>query len=98
MLHEFEAFIFTDPTRCTWVFSDAPDAIAALEQHRAGVSSPEEINEDPTTAPSKRILQAYPRYQKTFHGPLAVLEIGLPAIRASCPHFHQWLSNLEALA
>jgi hypothetical protein len=96
-LHEFEAFIFTDPARCTWVFSDAPQIIPVLEQHRASVSSPEEINEGRETAPSKRIIKAYPRYQKTVHGPLAVLEIGLPALRAACPHFNQWLSSIEAL-
>jgi hypothetical protein len=96
-LHEFEAFIFTAPSRCAWVFSDAPQVIPALEQHRASVNSPEEINEGRETAPSKRIIRAYPRYQKTVHGPLAVLEIGLPALRAACPHFNQWLSTIEAL-
>ena len=97
-LHEFEAFIFTDPARCAWVFSDAPkEVIPTLEQHRASVNSPEELNEGRETAPSKRILKAYPGYQKTVHGPLAVLEIGLPALRAACPHFDQWLSTIEAL-
>lgn len=98
-LHEFEAFIFTDPARCAWIFSDAPkEVISTLEQHRASVNSPEEINEGRETAPSKRILKAYPLYQKTVHGPLAVLEIGLPALRAACPHFNKWLSTIEALA
>lgn len=96
-LHEFEAFVFTDPARCASLFSDAPQLVTALQQHRASVNSPEEINEGPQTAPSKRILQAYPGYQKTLHGPLAVLEIGLPALRAACPHFNQWLTALEAL-
>ena len=30
----------------------------------AGFESPEHINDDPWTAPSKRILKHYPKYQK----------------------------------
>lgn len=95
-LHEFEAMLFADPGRCSISFS--PDEIAKLQAIRAGVQSPEEINEHPDTAPSKRVLSIAPGYQKTLYGPLAVMDIGLPAIRAACPHFAQWLSKLEALA
>jgi hypothetical protein len=97
-LHEFEALLFTAPERCASVFSDAPEVIATLQKHRDSVATPEEINEGPRTAPSKRILEAYPAYQKTLHGPLAVLEIGLSPLRAACPHFDQWVSKLESLA
>jgi hypothetical protein len=93
-LHEFEALLFTDPARCAWVFS--PEALAHMQTLRAGVASPEEINEGPATAPSKRILQVFPGYQKTLHGPLAAIEYGLAPLRAACPHFHQWVSALEA--
>jgi hypothetical protein len=96
-LHEFEALLFTDPARCAWIFSDAPGAIESMKAIRARVASPEEINEGPTTAPSKRILQAFPSYQKTLHGPLATIEYGLVPLRAACPHFHAWVSALEAL-
>jgi hypothetical protein len=96
-LHEFEALLFTDLARCALAFSDVPEVIPALQKHRDSVKSPEEINEGPKTAPSKRILEAYPAYQKTLHGPLAVLEIGLAPLRAACPHFNQWVSRLEGL-
>ena len=59
---------------------------------------PEDINDSPHTAPSKRILAAMPGYQKTFHGPLIACDIGLDAMRAACPHFDHWLKVIEALA
>ena len=58
---------------------------------------PEDINDDPHSAPSKRILTVWPDYQKTFHGPLIACDIGLDVIRAACPHFSAWLRRLEAL-
>lgn len=58
-------------------------------------SSPEEINDSPVTAPSKRVALLVPGYQKPLLGLLAVLEIGLDAIRRECPHFRAWLDTLE---
>jgi hypothetical protein len=52
---------------------------------------PELVNDDPRTAPSKRLLRYYPGYVKTLDGPLAVAELGVPARRVKCPH-------LDALA
>jgi hypothetical protein len=96
-LHEFEALLFTDPTRCDWVFSEATGLLESMQAIRASVTSPEEINEGPTTAPSKRLLKLFPGYQKTLHGPMAAGAQGLGPLRAACPHFHQWVSALEAL-
>jgi len=39
-----------------------------------------------------------PDYQKTIHGPLIALDIGLDAMRKACPHFNAWLQRLEQLA
>jgi hypothetical protein len=97
-LHEFEALLFTAPARCSLAFGDSPElAVMTLEAIRVLFNSPEEINEGRTTAPSKRILQVFPGYQKTLHGPLATQELGLTSMRAACPHFNQWVSALEAL-
>jgi hypothetical protein len=67
-----------------------------LRQIRA-TTSPEDINDSPETAPSKRILAAMSGYQKTFHGPLIACDIGIDPMRAACPHFDQWLRALEGL-
>ena len=51
----------------------------------------------PQTAPSKRIESLVPGYKKPVLGTLAVLEIGLEAIRSECPHFRGWLERLEGI-
>jgi hypothetical protein len=96
VVHEFEALLFAQPERFdTWTDDDG--IVAALQAIRRD-AAPEDINELPHTAPSKRILTAMPAYQKTLHGPLIAIDIGLDTMRAQCPHFDAWLRRLEALA
>lgn len=92
-LHELEAWIYSDLDKASWVF--AGGELGALRAARAAVESPEEIDEGYETAPSRRILKAFPAYQKTLHGPLAAMEIGLESMRAQCPHLNGWLAALE---
>jgi Domain of unknown function (DUF4276) len=93
MLHEYEAMLFTDIACWQDWFEDAP--IAALKRDVQGLL-PENINETPAGAPSKRIGRYLPDYDKVLHGPDAVRDIGLAAIRAACPHFADWLAWAEA--
>lgn len=96
-LHEFETLLFAD----TGVLPDVmaatrhSEAFAAI---RASVQTPEEINDGPQSAPSKRIEALFPAYRKTLHGPNAVQRIGIERIRQECPHFAQWLADIEAFA
>jgi hypothetical protein len=94
MMHEFEGLLFSD---CEG-FSRGigrPDLADAFQAVRDEFTSPEEINDSPVTAPSKRVEQLVQVYEKPLLGTLAVLEIGLDAIRRECPHFREWLSSLE---
>ena len=94
IMHEFEALLFSD---CA-AFSRGigrPDLQQQLQAIRDIFATPEEINDSPITAPSKRVLQIIPNYQKPFLGPLAALEIGLERMRQECPHFDAWLTRLE---
>jgi len=99
VLHEYEAWIYSDPDRCADVLQDParpdPTRAARLKSTRDSEGGPERIDESPASAPSKRLLKEFPGYQKTFHGPLAVGAVGLPSLRAACPHAHDWLSRLE---
>lgn len=97
MVHEFEALLFVQPEKFS-EWTDSRAVLARLSADAQAHATPEDINDSPQTAPSKRILKAMPAYQKTFHGPLIACEIGLDAMRAACPHFHAWLQALEALA
>jgi hypothetical protein len=93
-VHEFEALLFAQPER----FADWAEPAAVRTLARVGARyAPEDINDHPQTAPSKRILAAMPAYQKPVHGPLIASDIGLDAMRATCPHFAQWLARLDAL-
>ena len=96
MMHEFEAMLFSD---CE-AFGNAvgrSDLSAGFQAIRDGFASPEEINDSPDTAPSKRIESLLPAYQKPIAGVQAAQGIGLNAIRAECPHFREWLGRLESL-
>lgn len=96
-VHEFEALLFSDLDQFSAWFDKA-----AMKRLRAQIPkdrTPEEINDGLQTAPSKRILAALASdgYQKTLHGPLIAMDIGLESMRQRCPHFHAWLKQLEAL-
>jgi hypothetical protein len=98
--YEFEGLLFSDVEKFEWV-SDAwsPSSKAALLAVRRGFLTPEDINNSPQTAPSKRILQILGgRYSKTEHGPIIAAEIGLARIREQCPGFNEWVSRLEQWA
>lgn len=95
-LHEFEAWLFTNPEE-TAATIPAREKTQELISAAAGLN-PEDINEDPQFAPSKRILRVFPSFRKTLHGPVAAKRIGLTVIREKCPHFNEWLTDLEGFA
>ena len=97
VLHEFEAFLFSSPTDLPRALTEARKQ-KEFEAIRASVATPEEINERPEFAPSKRITDLFPAYKKTLHGPLTAGRIGLDQIRKQCPHFNGWMNKLEAFA
>ncbi len=95
LVHEFEALLFVElDAFAPWTDDDSVLEPLRKVRHR---TAPEEINDAPNTAPSKRILAAWAGYQKTFHGPLIACDIGLDAMRRACPHFDNWLRTIEAL-
>ena len=97
MVHEFEALLFTEPGAFGY-WSDSQTLVGSLTAITRAYNSPEQINDDPQNAPSKRITRLMPEYEKAFHGPLIAAEIGLDSLRRHCPHFNNWLLRLEKLA
>ncbi|MBM3736161.1 MAG: DUF4276 family protein [Acidobacteria bacterium] len=94
VMHEFEALLFSD---CR-TFAESigkPTLGKALGTIRRQFASPEEINDSPDGAPSKRIIAIMPGYRKPLFGVIAASEIGLERIRQECRHFDTWLSKLE---
>lgn len=96
-MHEFEALLFSDCDRLAASLGE-PRLAPQFSAIRAAFTTPEDINDSPTTAPSKRIISLFESYQKPFHGVVAILEIGLDKVRAECPHFDRWLRRLEERA
>jgi uncharacterized protein DUF4276 len=95
VLHETEAWVLADCRRLGEVMGD-PGPAAELERIVRLESGPELVNDGVDTAPSKRIMHAYPRYAKTIDGPLVIADVGLDSIRSSCPHTDDWLREIEA--
>lgn len=71
--------------------------LTELAAIRSEFPTPEDINDDPATAPSKRIGRLIPHYRKRLHGPLIADEIGVDTIRNECARFDVWLRRLESL-
>jgi len=97
VMHEFEALLFSDCTS----FAEGigrKELGAEFQKIRDQFATPEEINDSPQTAPSKRVEKLVPGYQKPFLGNLAALEIGLARMRVECPRFELWVARLESIA
>lgn len=97
MVHEFEALLFVQPDKFA-AWTDSKAVVSRLQTVAQAYTTPEDINDSPQTAPSKRILAVMPAYDKPVHGPLIACEIGLDAMRGACPHFNGWLGKLESLS
>lgn len=95
-MYEFEGLLFSCPEKLALGIGQS-DLGTQFQRIRDGFDTPEEINNSPVTAPSKRILNLFDGYEKPLHGSLAAMEIGLPAIRGECPRFDAWLKQIEAL-
>jgi hypothetical protein len=97
-VHEFEALLFVEPGKfADWIDDEGPvEQLSQIKAQAGGL--PEQINDNPNTAPSKRILALVPHYKKPLHGPLIAEDIGLDAMRHACPHFNDWLQRLDQLA
>jgi hypothetical protein len=96
-LYEFESLIFADPQKLEFEYLEHDIQIARLVK-MVGNTNPELINDNPETAPSKRIIREIPEYDKLSGGISILDKIGLHAIRSKCRHFNDWLTTLERLS
>jgi len=94
-MHEFEALLFSDAN----VLADKLEANVSeikniILKHN---NLPEEINDKPATAPSKRLESLKNDYRKIAMGKSIAASIGISTIRAKCKNFDKWLDKLETL-
>lgn len=99
-LHEYEAYLFADPSWFEYFYDHHANEIAALKAIAGSKVTPELINDGQHSAPSKRIIAQIPDYDdaKAAVGPQVAELIGLDVIRNKCPHFSAWLARLEQLS
>ncbi|KQN63583.1 hypothetical protein ASF13_18550 [Erwinia sp. Leaf53] len=97
-MYEFEALLFSDVDKFEYVLDGwnvrVKEQLLTISQQ---FLTPEAINNHPSTAPSKRILNVFPAgtYSKTIHGPIIAEEIGIDTLRQRCPGFNGWIERLE---
>lgn len=89
--------MFSDVTAFENVVRISNRSIERLKEVRSQFPTPEDINDNPATAPSRRIAGAIPSYRKRLHGPQLAKKTGLEKIRVECPRFDEWVTRLETL-
>jgi len=95
-MHEFEGLLFSRPPEFAAAINR--EGLAGhFQQVRDGFATPEDIDDGPVTAPSKRIIEAFPQYRKVLHGTTAAQSVGILAMRRECPHFREWFDRMAGL-
>ena len=94
-MYEFEGLLFSDVEALACLVDTD---IKNLQEIADGFDTPEDINNSPNTAPSKRLIALDSRYDKVDVGVEASRTMGIDRIREKCPHFNSWLETLEARA
>ena len=97
VMHEFEGLLFSDPAQLASGIRRV-DLCGSFQVIRESFETPEEIDDSPNTAPSKRIQDLHKKYDKVLDGNAAIEQIGLPTIRRECPLFRGWIARLEERA
>jgi hypothetical protein len=95
-LHEYEGLLFSDPKAFANGISQ-PHLAVQLQAIRQSFPTPEDIDDNPDTAPSKCVLGLCPSYNKVLDGTRAASAVGIEAMRRECPHFRDWVEILERL-
>lgn len=96
-LHEFETFFFADPDALRIAYDQIDSAVTELKDVAEKAGDIETINDSPTTAPSKRVIQVIPGYEhdKPIVGPDVAEYIGMPKLIRACPHFGDWVERIS---
>lgn len=93
-LHEFEAVLFTSEIGFQATGKCDKQELDLIKGIINQYPNPEMINDGPLTAPSRRIKEIIPRYEKVDDGNFIALENGINAILDRCPRFRHWVETL----
>lgn len=94
--HEFEALLFSDNCGFEELYEEAiyKETQAIMNSY----PNPEDINNNPKTAPSKRLENIWAkhgkRYDKVTEGNLIAEDVGIVKMLEKCPRFRTWIETL----
>lgn len=100
-LHEFEALMFCNINKLINEYPNCSKEIDSLENILVRYNgNPELINNNPETAPSKRIIAAIEgknkyKYNKPVSGAFVTKSIGIEILTSKCVHFGNWIEKLQ---
>jgi hypothetical protein len=95
-LHEYEGLLFSDPDALARSLNQ-PKLAHRFHGIRNDFLTPEDIDDSPENAPSKRVVAIYSAYRKVIEGTLAARAVGIERMRKECQHFRNWLERIESL-
>lgn len=95
-LHEFEALVFSSIDAIKSLYSNEDAKFNELEKIMEAHPNPEDINDKPETAPSKRLKnsQLIRGYNKVNDGIMIIEEAGIDTVLSKCPRFNNWVETL----
>ena len=96
-LHEFEGLLFTSQKGFEYTGAFSSSQLTAIQTILDQFDNPEQINEGPQTAPSKRLAAINSSYQKVLYGSVIAQENGFQTILDKCPRFSTWIAKLEEI-
>ncbi|MDR1527442.1 MAG: DUF4276 family protein [Dysgonamonadaceae bacterium] len=100
-LHEFEALVFCGLEHLLIDYPDMEKQVKNLQEIVLQyANNPEKINDNPETAPSKRIIKEFEskhHYNKPKSGVFVTDKVSIEGLKSKCPHFKEWIEKLENL-
>lgn len=91
--HEMEALMYSGMDGFEFVVEDERK-LNQLQEIINTYDNPEDINNSPQTAPSKRLESIF-NYNKVADGELILDALGIDTIIDKCPRFAEWLIKLQ---
>lgn len=96
-LHEFEALLFSSNDGFDYQYDDE-NILRELKSVLPKFTTPEDINDSPVTAPSKRIISILSnngeKYNKVIDGETIATIVGIEKMMEKCPRFKEWVELL----
>lgn len=90
--HELEALMLSGRAGFELVIDDE-EKLEQIDQILENYPNPEDINNHPDTAPSKRLIRIF-GYDKTGDGELIFEMLGIDRLLQKCPRFAEWMEKL----